>query len=189
MDDLSFLDTRKDWQCAMCGINLDEACRQNFPTLYDHNALSAVGYYERKRNAYVWERTQESPHLTCCRSCGFNYKAWKLNLDSKSTYIKGSLECDKCGKPKRGGRVIIGRKGKRVVKLNYCRACHRLLSREGMRLAWEEQHREWRREYHRKHHALNRDKDNAYKRAWRKKQKANIIGVNEPITSSTQPEK
>jgi len=139
---LDFLD-RKEWRCAMCGDTLEEACHKRFPELYVKNQVTARSYYEKKQIAYRNERTQESPNLTCSRACGFAYKAWKQNLDSKRSYITDPFTCDKCGKPTTGGRLL--KQGKKDYKI--CRKCARKLSQARMRIVWEHNHQEERKEY------------------------------------------
>jgi predicted CXXCH cytochrome family protein len=142
-NELSFLDRRKDWHCAMCGINLEEACHKRFPELYTMNTVTATDYYEAKQEAYIHERTQERPNLTCSRTCGYAYKSWKSTLDSKRTYLVDPFTCDKCHEPATGGRLL--KNGNRDYQV--CRKCHRKYFTNELRAIWQTTHREQRREY------------------------------------------
>jgi hypothetical protein len=158
MDSLDFMDTAHEWRCAMCGVDLKQAVAEQFNPL-DYTPDQLIdGEFDRRKRQYVWERTQERPRLTCCRSCGYNYKAWKSNLDSKKSYVKGKHRCYRCEEIKVGGRILKSRYGK---DMTICRTCHRKQMIYDMRKQWEEQHREER---------------NAYTRQWRAKQKASTMG-------------
>lgn len=149
---LNFLD-RPEWKCAWCDKTLDEACRARYPMLYDHQTMTVKSYYEKRQRQYRWDRTQGSPKLTCSRDCGFAYKAWKLNLDSRKSYITEPFTCDKCHRGATGGRLL--KKGKRDYKM--CRKCYRQRTINHLRGQWEYTHKEHRSQYmkqYRRDHAV-----------------------------------
>jgi hypothetical protein len=149
---LDFLD-RKEWRCAMCGDTLEEACQKRFPELYIKNQVTARSYYEKKQAAYQHERTQERSKLTCSRACGFAYKSWKQNLDSKRSYITDPFTCDKCGGPATGGRLL--KQGKKDYKI--CRKCARRRAQDRMRAIWFANHKQERREYMKEYRKRKRE--------------------------------
>ena len=139
----------------MCGCSIDDYLRDRYPALYNSKILTNLSYFQAKATHYIWERTQKKPKKTCCKSCGSNYTSWLRTQDPKRSYIKESFECDCCGKPTRGGRLIM--RGNGSFKRNcfkLCRACHRKKITTDMRRIWE---------------ILNREKRSLYQKVWRKK--------------------
>jgi len=167
MDDLSYLEMNCDWHCKMCGVTLEQALVERFDLTKIPDKEITNGTYKRKRKQYIFDRTQESPKLTCGGVCGNNYKAWKKNLDSKSSYIKEDIICDVCDHLGNGGRVMV--RGNKKIKV--CRKCHRVYSRKLMLKEWERLHLEERNIKRRAWNKENPDKIKAYKRKWRNKQK------------------
>jgi hypothetical protein len=142
-NELDFLNERSDWHCVMCGIDLKGAIFKQIDILEATPDDLVSGKFDRRKQQYVWERTQERGRLTCSRACGYAYKAWKYNLDAKSSYLVAPFVCDKCGKEADGGRLL--KNGKRDYKM--CRACHRKYANVILRKAWEVVHAEHRKEY------------------------------------------
>lgn len=162
-----------DWHCEMCGLSLDEACREKYPMLFDRNTLTVKDYYQWRMNIYIRDRTRKSPKRTCSKSCGYNLSAWSRNLDSKKSYIKGRIDCLVCGRSRIGGRIII--RGEESLQI--CRGCHRTRLTRELRKLWEITNHSDRLDYQRKYYSKNRKKINQRKRSWRMAQKALEGGI------------
>jgi hypothetical protein len=157
------------WRCQMCNITLEDACRQFFPSLYSITTISDNNYFQRKRDSYVWERTQKHPKVTCGWDCGQNYKAWRRTGEPKGSFYAAKCQCDCCGEASTRGRIIKQRRGKRYCDFHLCIDCWRKKEiREGRRL-WEILNKPHRNQYAKSWRTSNPEKYKAYKAKYRKK--------------------